>query len=305
MKIKTFFHPIKLKAKRLIDRFFLKDLNHKLEAIESKIDNLNKNNKSFLDFKNITLDHNNFSIKFKNRDDFLSLLENTNSILEIGPFDKPSIEKFRRGNKIIHYADWLSQDELIERAREIEGRNIHGIPEIKYILSNGFDQIKSNYDAVVSHHCIEHVPCLITHLNQIHEVITNKGVYLMSVPNKNDCFDHFIPESSVLDIITAFYEKRSKPNLRSVLEHRCFTSHNWQTDENPFMTLDPNRKNLFKSACNEYFTTDYVDVHCWQFSPESFNLIINQLTKFNLINPIESLEIFPNTGEFYVSLKYK
>ena len=78
-----------------------KDLNQKLEAIESKIDNLNKNNKSFLDLKNITLDHNNVSIKFKNRDDFLSLLENTNSILEIGPFDKPSIEKFRRENKII------------------------------------------------------------------------------------------------------------------------------------------------------------------------------------------------------------
>ena len=244
--------------------------------------------------------------KFENRDKFLSILKNYNSILEIGCFDKPSLEKFRKNkNIIISYADWLSKEQLQERASKIKGRNKNDVPEIKYVLAEGYEQIKFNYEAVVSHHCIEHQPDLVAHFNEIYKIISNKGTYFASIPNKNECFDHFIPESSILDVVLAFLEKRTKPSLKSVLEHRAFISHNWLKDENPFKSLNPKRMDLYKQHFDEFNNSDYVDVHCWQFTPESFHLIMNQLHILGLINPISSLEIYPNIGEFYITLKFK
>ncbi len=244
--------------------------------------------------------------KFDNRDQFLSILENYNSMLEIGCFDKPSLEKFRtKKNVIISYADWLSKKQLQERASKIEGRNKNDVPEIKYVLAKGYEQIKFNYEAVVSHHCIEHQPDLVMHFNEIYKIINNKGTYFASIPNKNECFDHFLPESSILDVVVASLEKRTRPSLKSVLEHRAFISHDWLKDENPFKSLDPNRMNLFKYHFDEFKNSDYVDVHCWQFTPESFHFIMNQLHILGLINPISSLKIYPNFGEFYIALKFK
>ena len=243
--------------------------------------------------------------KFENRDEFLSILKNYNSMLEIGCFDKPSLEKFRKKNVIISYADWLSKEQLKERASKIDGRNKNDVPEIKYVLAKGYEQIKFNYEAVVSHHCIEHQPDLVMHFNEIYKIINNKGTYFASIPNKNECFDHFIPESSILDVVLAFLEKRTKPSLKSVLEHRAFISHNWLKEENPFKSLNPNRMHFYKQHFDEFNNSDYVDVHCWQFTPESFHLIMNQLDILGLINPISSLEIYPNIGEFYIALKFK
>ena len=244
--------------------------------------------------------------KFHHRDEFLSLLENCNSMLEIGCFDKPSLERFRKKNDVtISYADWLSKDELQERASKIDGRNKNNVPEIKYVLAKGYEQINFNYEAVVSHHCIEHQPNLVAHFNEIYKIIKNKGTYFASIPNKNECFDHFLPESNILDVVLAFLKKRTKPSLKSVLEHRAFISHNWIKDENPFESLNPNRMVLFRKHFDEFHNSNYVDVHCWQFTPESFHLIMNQLHILELINPIDSLKIYPNIGEFYVAIKFK
>ena len=87
--------------------------------------------------------------KFNSRNEFLSLLKNYNSMLEIGCFDKPSLEEFRKNKKVkISYADWLSKEQLQERASKIKGRNKDDVPEIKYVLAKGYEQIKFNYEAV-------------------------------------------------------------------------------------------------------------------------------------------------------------
>lgn len=244
--------------------------------------------------------------KFFHRDDFLSPLKNFNSMLEIGCFDKPSLERFRKKkNVIISYADWLSKEELQARASKIEGRNKDEVPEIKYVLAKGYEQINFNYEAVISHHCIEHQPNLVAHFNEIYKIIKNKGTYFASIPNKNRCFDHFLPESNILDVVLAFLEKRTKPSLKSVLEHRAFTSHNFVKDENPFESLNPNRMDRYKRIFDEFNNSGYIDVHCWQFTPESFHLLMNQLHTLGLINPISTLKIYPNDGEFYIKLKFK
>ena len=174
----------------------------------------------------------------------------------------------------MHYADWLSREELIERARVVKeqggARDASKIPEIQWVLSSGYGQIDCNYDAVVSHHCVEHQPDLISHFLDVRSVLCDGGWYLLSLPNKNHCFDHFIPETTLVDVLEAYYMKRKKPSFKSVLEHRAFTSETFFDGINPYDSFRPGMKRRFDRAFGEFNNSDYVDVHCWQFTPESF-----------------------------------
>ncbi|WP_348653156.1 hypothetical protein [uncultured Sulfurimonas sp.] len=52
-------------------------------------------------------------------------------------------------------------------------------------------------------------------------------------------------------------------------------------------------------------SSDYIDVHCWRFTPTSFRLLISDLQKLGLIN-LEIKSEFDTTGcEFYVALGKK
>ena len=245
-----------------------------------------------------------------NREDFLSLLSAKNSLLEIGVFDKPSLDFLCTPNesKLIHYADWLSRDELIERATAIKNgggdRNPSEIPEIQWILSQGYDQINHAYDAVVSHHCIEHQPDLIRHFLDVRSILVDGGWYFISLPDKNFCFDHFIPETTIVDLLAAYYLKRKSPQFQSVLEHRVFTSHTYFDGINPYDSYDPGMKKRFEDAFTDYSSSDYVDVHCWQFTPALFKKIVSQLAALGMIPPIDELKVYRAGGEFYAAIAF-
>lgn len=64
-------------------------------------------------------------------------------LLEIGPFDNPSLEPLRRPGLQIDYADHLSRAELVERARLRPERNPEAVPPIRYVFAEGdYDQIQ-------------------------------------------------------------------------------------------------------------------------------------------------------------------
>ena len=239
------------------------------------------------------------------RKEFLNLLSGKTSLLEIGVFDAPSLDFLAesRDTPIIHYADYLGRDDLIFRARQI-GRNPHNVPEIRWVLAEGYKQIDVNYDAVVSHHCVEHQPDLVAHLWDVKSILKSGGWYLFSVPNKNFCFDHFIQESTIVDVLTAYYLKCKKPSFKSVLEHRVFTSHVFQDGISPYDSEIPYMKNRFQTAFEEFCDNEYVDVHCWQFTPDSLRKIFKQLAAFELVPNINELKVYPAGGEFYVAIAF-
>ncbi len=52
-------------------------------------------------------------------------------------------------------------------------------------------------------------------------------------------------------------------------------------------------------------TTDYIEVHCWWFTPASFRLVVSDLLNLDLIG-LEIKAEFDTVGcEFYVSLGRK
>ena len=254
---------------------------------------------------------NRITTRISNRKGFLDLLFGRKSLLEIGVFDSPSLEFLTNSDEspLIHYADYLNQESLVARAKLLNqngsSRDPQKIPEIKWVLSDGYEQINVKYDAVVSHHCVEHQPDLISHFTNVKSILEPGGWYLFTVPNKYLCFDHFIPESTIVDVLDSYYTKRTFPSFKSVLEQRVFISHTYHDGVNPYDSADTSMKEKFQQAFDEFCSSEYVDAHCWQFSPNNLRRILQQLSAFKLIPAINEFKIYTGAFEFYVAIAFE
>lgn len=248
--------------------------------------------------------------KIQNRTDLVGCIPlNICKCLEIGPFDCPVLT-----GKTVKYFDVLNKHDLTNRAKNI-GRihALQNIPNIDYVDDKGdLKVIKEKFDLVLSCHSIEHQIDFIQHLKDVSELLFTNGYYVIILPDKRYCFDHFIKESTVADIIHHHINKQQNHSIKSVIEHRSFTCHNdasrhWNNDHG-LQTIDVCENSLL-DAINEYDnavkTNKYIDVHSLQFTPSSFKIIINHLNKIKYIQ-FEVERIYPtikNSCEFCVILK--
>jgi SAM-dependent methyltransferase len=237
------------------------------------------------------------------RRSFSELVPNTARVLEIGPFCNPVL----RGSNV-SYFDVLTQEELTARAKFF-GLDPAGIPHIDYISRTGnLSVVESQFDVVLSSHCLEHQPDLIHHLQQVRQILQPGGAYFLMIPDKRYCFDHFIPLSNLAEVIAAHYERRTVHTLRSVIEHRTLTTHNdnsrhWHGDHSGnFDSV----KNRVKAALWEFDDANgrYIDVHAWYFTPDSAYGILSALHGIELIK-LSARRVYPTrfgANEFWLVL---
>lgn len=142
----------------------------------------------------------------------------------------------------------------------------------------------------MSSHSIEHQPDLIKHLIDVCDLLEPGGRYFLIVPDKRYCFDHYLPDTTVADIIEAHTERRRTHRIGNVIEHRALTTHNdtarhWQFDHADRDYAD-NIASRTRQALREFKEADgaYIDVHAWKFTPIVFRQVITQLTELGLIN---------------------
>lgn len=240
-----------------------------------------------------------------NREDFVALISRKAEVLEIGPFTKPLVQ----GNNVV-YADFLDQEQLIERARNLD-HDVAGVPYISYVLADTLlPEIERDFDAVLSSHCIEHQPDVIDHLQGVGKLLRQRrGRYFLLVPDKRYCFDRFNSPSSIAEIIDAHYSARRVHTLKSVIEHLALTTHNdaskhWQDGRMSRPGIDSDR---LRHAIEVWRASSgsYLDVHAWYFTPESFSENIGLLNSLKLID-LEIERIYPTRfgqNEFWAVLK--
>jgi 2-polyprenyl-3-methyl-5-hydroxy-6-metoxy-1,4-benzoquinol methylase len=252
------------------------------------------------------------SNKIKNRNDLIKCIpSNSNKIkcLEIGPFDCPVL----LGNSV-KYFDVLNKSDLIKRAITINRTHaLKNIPNIDYVDENGnLKIITEKFDLVLSCHSIEHQTDFIQHLKDVYELLNSNGYYVIILPDKRYCFDHFINESTIADVINSHTVKQTNHSIKSVIEHRTLTCHNdgsrhWRNDSG-LQTIDICENSLI-NAINEYNdainNNKYIDVHSLQFTPSSFKKIINLLNATKYID-FKVERVYPTvygSCEFFVILK--
>lgn len=240
-----------------------------------------------------------------NRTAFAALIPQTAQVLEIGPFANP----LKRGPNV-KYLDVLSTELLRARART-HGVDPANCPDIDFVSETGdLAVVTDRFDAVLSSHVIEHQPDLLHHFTGVADVLTAGGRYYLAVPDKRFCFDHFIAESSVAQIVTANVQARRVHTVCSVIEHAALTTHNdpvrhWAGDHG-----EPVYKSAPAAIGAALATYDrshgvYLDVHAWQFTPESLRDSLQTLFTLGM-SPFRVLRVYATvagSNEFYVVLE--
>lgn len=237
------------------------------------------------------------------REEFVALFLSGVPTLEIGPFNNP----VATGHNV-RYFDVLDRDRLIERAKRF-GLGHEKVPHIDYVHPTGdLGIIANKFDVVISSHLVEHQPDLVRHLAQVGNLLNDDGLYFCFIPDKRYCFDHFIAESSIADVLEAHLSGRVVHALGRIIEHAALTTHNdplrhWNGDHGPL----PNDPNRVKAAIDELQAAQgrYLDVHAWQFSPSSFKAVIVTLETLGYIDlkPIRVYDTPYASNEFYAILK--
>lgn len=250
--------------------------------------------------------------KVTGRQSFIALVPPSLSILEIGPFFTPA---FKRPGADVYYLDVLSTEALKMRAATITGAHADAIPEIDYVWNGQpyADFIDRKFSIVYSSHNIEHQPCLITHLHNLGNVLTENGAVFLAIPDRRYCFDHFLGDTQLSEVIEAWVGKRCRPSIKDVLDHRFFTVHNdpdrhWRGDYgvNPrTLPFSGDRSKLFLAELKRLSETDsYSDVHVWKFTPAVFRTLIDNLFALKIIDlRIKRIyQTIKGSNEFYAVL---
>ena len=219
------------------------------------------------------------------RSGFVKTLPTDADVLEIGPFTKPVI----RGPRV-KYFDVLDKHGLLERAEKI-GFEISNIVDIDYVSPVGDLSIVPDlsFDCLFSSHCIEHQPDLISHLKHASRILRDDGRYYMIIPDKRYCFDHFLEVSSPEKVVQAYEEKRIVHTATSVFEHHALTTHSDPIGHWSNWHDDPNAGDFPNRAAHAVKLVDeakggYIDVHAWQFTPDSFRHIVDVISKQRLVD---------------------
>lgn len=214
------------------------------------------------------------------REAIIDIARTHGSVLEIGPFCNPLLT-----GAGVEYLDVLDAEGLRRRAVRHKLNPSDCPPVIHYV--GNLEQVDRRFDAVISSHSVEHQPDLIRHLEQVARILDEGGRYYLIIPDKRFCFDHYLPESSIADILVAYREARQVHSLKSVIEHTALVTHNdaarhWHGDHGVQREDDfPDR---IGDALKNYDDSDggYIDVHAWQFTPASFRAAVETLAALGL-----------------------
>jgi len=227
--------------------------------------------------------------------------------LELGPSYRPAAPRARGFN--IEIADHVGTDDLRKKYEKVPGA-LENIEDVNYVLTDGlYAGIRKpeRFDFVIASHVIEHAPDFIQFLTDCERLIKSDGVLSLAVPDKRYCFDAARPTSTLGNVLRAHREKRTKPDPYDVLDHylNCVTKNQlfgwhkgYEFEHETLYTTEVAMHWYGKALAGEY-----VDIHCWQFTPSTFRLLVSELCHLGHVGL--RIVTFHNTTdhEFFVSLK--
>lgn len=227
-------------------------------------------------------------------------------ILEMGPLDRPLLSK---AAATVSYVDHASRADLLKK---YEGTGTAGtvspahIAEID-IVWDGVGPIvevtDQRFDACISSHVIEHVPDIISWLQNIGSVLRPGSLINMAIPDKERTFDFYRQPTKPADLIATYLEKRTRPSPAQVFDHIT----NVVEFGSPRPPLDPHVVDeAYRHAWAVHHNPHYLDVHCSVFTQQSFLNCFETLAYCGLIN-LKLRKFFSTragANEFIVSMEY-
>lgn len=210
-------------------------------------------------------------------------IANTTGV-EIGALCRPFLKK-TEGNVI--YVDHATTQTLRDKYRNDPNVVLDELVEVDAVWGANTlaEAVGRKADYVVASHVVEHVPDLISWLEELHAILHDSGEVRLIVPDKRFTFDYLRAETQLADIMYAKLVKARFPQPHVVLEYvlnvsKIDSAKAWRgrIDEARLerhhtieLAVDAARQVLDKGA--------YHDVHCWVFSPLSFAKLMEALAE--------------------------
>jgi SAM-dependent methyltransferase len=228
--------------------------------------------------------------------------------IEIGALDRPIIPPTSPGAFFVDHMDtpslrakYAAHDVNTDNLVHVNG--VWGEKSLAEIAA-----AVTPVDCVVASHLIEHVPDLVTFLQEVVAVLKPAGDLRLAIPDRRYTFDLLRAETVLADVLAAHLVRARIPQARQVIDHVAnavpVNCHEiWEG------TLD--RTTLVKShetAHIELLARDvldnrtYHDVHCWVFTPASFAQLMMRLAElgYHAFKCVKLFDTAPYTNEFIV-----
>ena len=128
--------------------------------------------------------------------------------LEIGPLMAPIVTK--DAAKRVYYLDHMSQKDLIEKYGHEPMVDTSKIEPVDFVVDK--KSLKSSvgnmkFDYIVASHVIEHMPDLISWLQEVEEILKIGGVLALAIPDKRYTFDISRRTSTVNEVMVSYFDK--------------------------------------------------------------------------------------------------
>lgn len=236
--------------------------------------------------------------------------------LEIAPLNRPLMLKSEWD---VSYVDIVSTDQLIEHYDQDPAVPNEDIAEVDFPLTGPDGVIRrlsevakdsSPFAWVVASHVIEHVPDLITWLDDIATLLRDGGALVLAIPDTRYSFDAYRPQTTVGQMLQARDQQDLVPSVRAVYDYlrsaSTITAVDAWAGRRP--GLDDSRIHDLEVVMNQVAHVRdglYVDSHVWTFRPLTFIQQINELGQLGLCEfVVETVQnTRPNELEFYAVLR--
>ncbi|MDQ2844755.1 MAG: class I SAM-dependent methyltransferase [Acidobacteriota bacterium] len=226
----------------------------------------------------------------KRKEKFLTDLDVRESFgIEIGPLGSPLVTKAE--GKII-YVDHTEAANLRERYRGNPIVDCDKIVEVDAIWGEntiaqaiGLEKV----DYVLASHVVEHVPDLITWLQELRSVLKPTGQVRLLVPDRRYTFDYLRRESRIHDVLRNYWMRARRPPPHSVLEFNFYSSpvdmvKAWDGLLDTSELIPTSSYSRAVEMAEEAKKGTYHDTHCWVFTPQSFAHLFGELAEFGFID---------------------
>ncbi len=203
------------------------------------------------------------------------------SVLEFGAFASPM---FDPSQKNVFFADRLNTEELKTSVKDPAKRKM--IVDVDYVVPPDFSiDLGRKFDLIVANHVVEHIPDVLSWLDNIGRALTNNGCLFLAVPDKRFTFDIVRDTTLARELIDNFEVRRTQPSISSIVDARYnrrninFGSDVWsgraaQKLDSP---SDVDARALSETLKKQMDAGEYIDAHCNVFTEESFFRVFRQL----------------------------
>jgi SAM-dependent methyltransferase len=181
----------------------------------------------------------------------------------------------------------------------------------QYAQAHGNGAAAGGLDYVLASHVIEHVPDLVTWLQEIDAILKPEGELRLAIPDKRFTFDYLRRTSDLATVLYAYLCRARAPNALCLLDF-CLNMANvdcaaaWQGKiEKSELKNNYTFESALSIADDARLTGDYKGIHCWTFTPASFARICAELAKHDLLK-FECAQFFDtafNEFEFFVTMR--